>query len=68
MSRFSDSKVSRRFIHNFDNVWEDHWGQLYLDQVALWREALETLPSKVAHAVGHKNAERLWNLPPATGN
>ena len=55
-----------RFILNFDNVFEDHWGQLYLDQVALWRNALETLPSKAAHAVAHKNAERLWNLPPAT--
>jgi len=54
-----------RFILNFDNVFEDHWGRFYLDQVALWRKALEALPSDVAHAIAHKNAERIWNLPPA---
>lgn len=57
-----------RFILNFDNVFKDHWSQYYLDQVALWRKALQGLPSDVAHALAHKNAQRLWNLPPATGN
>jgi len=54
-----------RFILGFDNVWERHWTQLYLRQVALWRKALADLPDAVAHAVAHGKAERLWHLPPA---
>ena len=53
-----------RFILAFDNVFAEHWGDYYLDQIALWRKALETLPEDVAHAIAHKNAERLWHLPP----
>ena len=48
----------------FDNVFEEHWGRLYVEQVALWREALATLPRDVAHAIAHRNAERLWKLNP----
>ncbi|MFC2021758.1 amidohydrolase family protein [Chloroflexota bacterium] len=51
-----------RFILGFDNVFAEHWGQFYLDQVALWREAIKELPVDVAHAFAHGNAERLWNL------
>lgn len=54
-----------RFVLGFDNVWADHWGDYYLEQVALWRKALEALPANVANAVAHGNAERLWRLPPA---
>ncbi len=54
-----------RFILAFDNVWADHWGSIYLDQIALWRKALKDLPHAVAHAVAHRNAERLWRLPAA---
>jgi Tat protein secretion system quality control protein TatD with DNase activity len=55
-----------RFILNFDNVFEEHWGQYYLEQVKLWRQSLQQLPVDVAHAIAHQNAERLWHLPPAT--
>lgn len=54
-----------RFIMAFDNVWADHWGDYYLEQIALWRKALADLPPAVAHALAHRNAERLWRLPPA---
>ena len=54
-----------RFVLAFDNVWPEHWSEKYVEQVALWREALSKLPTDVAHAVAHGNAERLWNLPRA---
>lgn len=54
-----------RFILGFDNVWAKHWKEFYLAQVRLWRQALGTMPDAVAHAVAHRNAERLWRLPPA---
>lgn len=53
-----------RFILGFDNVWANHWEKLYLPQVALWRKVLADLPEDVAHALAHRNAERLWRLPP----
>ncbi len=53
-----------RFILGFDNVWPAHWGKYYLKQVSLWRNALADLPDEVAHALAHKNAERLWKLTP----
>lgn len=53
-----------RFILGFDNVWPEHWGQYYLDQIELWRKAIKELPLEVAHAFAHGNAERLWHLPP----
>ena len=58
-------RYPERFVLGFDNVWANHWEKLYLPQVALWREALSDLPDDVAHAVAHRNAERLWRLPPA---
>ena len=51
-----------RFILGFDNVFPEHWGQFYLDEIALWREAIKDLPLEVAHAFAHGNAERLLNL------
>lgn len=56
---------SDRFVLAFDNVWPEHWSEKYAEQVALWREALSKLPTDVAHAVAHRNAERLWKLAPA---
>ncbi len=53
-----------RFVLTFDNVWPNHWGDSYLKQARLWRKNLEMLPSNVAHAVAHGNAERLWKLSP----
>lgn len=54
-----------RFVLAFDNVWDDHWGSMYDKQVKLWREALASLPLPIAHAIAHRNAERLWKLPPS---
>ena len=52
-----------RFILGFDNVWSEHWGEYYLRQIKIWRAVFEDLPQVVAHALAHRNAERLWNLP-----
>jgi hypothetical protein len=54
-----------RFVLALDNVWPEHWSEKYVRQVGLWREALGKLPTEVAHAVAHSNAERLWRLAPA---
>lgn len=54
-----------RFVLTIDNVWPEHWSEMYVQQVDLWRKALGRLPAEVAHAVAHGNAERLWKLPPA---
>lgn len=53
-----------RFVLAFDNVWPEHWGPYYLEQAALWRKALGALPPEAARALAHRNAERLWRLPP----
>lgn len=53
-----------RFILAFDNVFPEQWGSFFLEQVAVWRRALAELPEAVAHAIAHRNAERLWRLPP----
>ena len=50
------------FVLAFDNVWPENWDYQYLGQAALWRKALAKLPPGAAHAIGHGNAERLWNL------
>lgn len=52
-----------RFILAFDNVWQEDWGWFYINQARVWQKALQSLPSAVAHAVAHRNAERLWGLP-----
>ena len=54
-----------RFIMAFDNVWPEHWSDIYAEQVRLWRKGLEALPHEVAHMIAHGNAERLWKLPAA---
>lgn len=51
-----------RFVFALDNVWAEHWKYDYPKKVKLWRKALGELPTKVANAVAHGNAERLWNL------
>ncbi len=53
-----------RFVLGFDNVWADHWGSRYVETAAFWRRALKQLPEDVARAIAHRNAERLWRLPP----
>lgn len=55
----------QHFILALDNVHNSAWGSFYRREVNLWRKALRRLPSSVANAVAHKNAERLWHLPPA---
>jgi len=57
-------KNPNRFVLAFDNVWPENWDYQYLGQAALWRKALAKLPPGAAHAIGHGNAERLWNLTP----
>lgn len=51
-----------RFVMAFDNVFAEHWGDYYLEQVKLWRKALAQLPPAAAQAIAHGNAERLWGL------
>lgn len=51
-----------RFILAFDNVWPEHWGDFYLQEVQFWRKALAALPNDVAQAIAHGNAERLWKI------
>ena len=57
-------RYPERFVLGLDNIMAHHWGSFYVRQVELWRKALKKLPSHVAHAVTHTNAERLWHLPP----
>ena len=54
----------KQFVFALDNVWARHWREFYLEQMAYWQSALADLPSDVAHAVAHGNAERLWHLTP----
>lgn len=42
------------FILAFDNVWEWNCGNMYLRQIALWRKALNDLPTTAAYALAHK--------------
>ncbi len=53
-----------RFVFALDNVWRHHWYDEYEGQTKLWRQALSKLPKDAAHAIAHKNAERLWKLSP----
>jgi len=53
-----------RFIFAIDNVWQKHWYKKYDSQTKQWRQALAKLPREAAHAIAHKNAERLWKLTP----
>jgi predicted TIM-barrel fold metal-dependent hydrolase len=53
-----------RFILSFDNSRPEYWGNFYLQQAQYWRKALSALPSDVAQAIAHGNAERLWKIPP----
>lgn len=54
-----------RFVLAFDNVLDEDWSDDYVAQVRVWQTALADLPSDVANAVAHRNAERLWRLRPA---
>ena len=54
---------SDRFVFAMDNVWDRHWvSETYSDQIQHWRTALTQVPDKVARAIAHENAERLWSL------
>jgi predicted TIM-barrel fold metal-dependent hydrolase len=55
-------KYPERFVLGFDNVWPEHWSQYYLDQIKIWRGVFKELPRDVAHALAHRNAERLWHF------
>ena len=53
-----------RFILAFDDLWQEDWGWFCINQARAWQKVFRSLPPEVAHAVAHKNAEKLWNLPP----
>jgi len=72
---FPDGKLSKewralliahpdRFVAAFDAAHAPAWNKQYVRDVLRWRRTLEKLPSEVAHAIGHGNAEKLWHLPP----
>jgi hypothetical protein len=56
-------RYPERFVLAFDNVWPEYWSDLYVERARLWRHALSELPTSVAEAIAHGNAERLWNIP-----
>ena len=60
-------RYPRNFIFALDNVWPEHWGKPYGEQMALWREALQDVPQEVAELFAHGNAERLWKLGTVPG-
>jgi len=51
-----------RIIFALDNVFNEHWSNLYLEQMAYWKRALAELPAETAHLVARGNAERLWRI------
>lgn len=55
-------RYPERFALAFDNVWPEYWSDLYVERARLWRHALSELPTSVAQAIAHGNAERLWNI------
>ena len=55
----------RQFVLALDNVFPEHWGRLYAQQVALWRQALAALAPELARAIAHDNAVRIYRLGPA---
>jgi len=57
-------KHPTRFVFAIDNVWAFQWEDTYMKHIKVWRSALAKLPDDIAHAVAHKNAERLWKLSP----
>ena len=61
-------RYPRNFIFALDNVWPEHWGKPYGEQMALWREALQDVPQEVAELFAHGNAERLWKLGTVPGH
>jgi predicted TIM-barrel fold metal-dependent hydrolase len=56
-------RYPERFALAFDNVWPEHWSDLYVERARLWHHALSELPPSVAQAVAHGTAERLWRIP-----
>jgi hypothetical protein len=58
------SAHSDRFVLSFDAFSGRMWAESMSSETQIWRGALTKLPPDVAHAVGHKNAERIWHLPP----
>lgn len=52
-----------RFIFAIDAAIKPDWSDRYVQQVELWRKALQQLPTPVAYAIARGNAERLWRLP-----
>ena len=53
-----------RFVFALDNVFAEHWGNFYVEQMEYWKKAIAELPEEVAHQIAHGNAERLWHIAP----
>jgi hypothetical protein len=57
-------KYPHKFIFALDNVFTEHWSDLYIKQMNYWQSGLNELPTDIAHLIAHGNAERLWHIPP----
>jgi len=57
-----------RFVFAIDAIGDNFLRPegYYMRSIRFWRSALGNLPPRVAEAVAHGNAERLWKLPPKT--
>ena len=51
-----------RFVFAIDSAIKPDWSDRYVQQVELWRKALQKLPATVGYAIARGNAERLWRL------
>lgn len=51
-----------QFVLAFDNVFPEHWSELYARQVTIWRQALAELPPNLAGSIAHDNAVRIYRL------
>ena len=56
-----------QFLFALDCANNMHWMEKpYLNQMRHWWAAMNGIPTAVASAIAHGNAERLWRLPPRT--
>ena len=56
-----------RLVYGSDNVMIHIWRDIYVREMRIWRQALQTLPPRAAQMIAHENAERLWHLGATAG-